>query len=136
MQRVPAGATISHPPSPLVTVEASRDVAARLEKALPAAPNISTGFTIDDVTVGRGGLTQPLPDGSELPSMPGFLDARLVRLGTSGPGSYWEEGGYATWGVAYPDTASAADAFRVLTAEFQGRGRLGHAAHRGRRAPG
>jgi hypothetical protein len=95
------------------------NVAAILEDVLPVASNVPSGFTVDDVTTGTDALHQPLAEGSELPSIPGFLDARLVRVGTSGQGSYWQEGGYATWGAAYTDAEHAATAFDALAREFE-----------------
>ena len=91
-----------------------------LEHVLATDDNVPNGITVDDVALGDSALSQPLPESSTLPSLPGFIDARLVRLGTSGPGSYWDEGGYVTWGAAYESAAAATAAFEVLTADFHG----------------
>jgi hypothetical protein len=43
----------------------------------------------------------------------------MTRVGTSGPGSYWEEGGYVVWAALYQDRATAAGAFDVLVHEHE-----------------
>jgi hypothetical protein len=102
------------------SAQPSQDAQAVLEVVLATETNVPEGITIDDVTLGDDALRQPLPEDTQLPRLRGFVDARLVRLGTSGAGSYWEEGGYVTWGAAYLSAAEATAAFDVLAADFQG----------------
>ena len=44
----------------------------------------------------------------------------MSRIGTSGLGSYWEEGGYVSWTALYETADDAAAAFTVLISEHQG----------------
>jgi hypothetical protein len=76
-------------------------------------------LTVDDQLRGREALEQPVALLSETTfvAQPGFVDARMTRLGTSGPGSYWEEGGYVTWTALYETREAAAAAFDVLVTE-------------------
>jgi hypothetical protein len=85
------------------------------------AKTVPSGMTVDDELSGRDALVQPvaLLEHSTFTAQPGFVDARMTRVGTSGPGSYWEEGGYVTWAALYETPAAAAGAFGVLVTEHE-----------------
>ncbi len=73
-------------------------------------------MTLDHLTDGLDALVQPvvLLKDSTLAAQPGFVDARMTRIGTSGEGSYWEEGGFVTWTAVYESDADAEAALGVL----------------------
>jgi hypothetical protein len=81
-----------------------------------SAETVPAGMTIDDELSGRKALEQPvlLLEQHSLLDQAGFVDARMTRLGTSGPGSYWEEGGYVTWAALYGSAAAAETALGAL----------------------
>lgn len=83
--------------------------------------SLAEGMTVDDQLVGRDALVQPvaLLEASTFSQQAGFVDARMTRVGTSGPGSYWEEGGFVAWAALYQDPAAAARAFEVLLHEHE-----------------
>jgi hypothetical protein len=81
---------------------------------------VPRGMTVDDELKGLEALVQPLQTGSTFQTMPGFVDARMTRIGTSGqPGSYWQEGGYVTWAALYQTPDAAAAAIEVLIREHE-----------------
>lgn len=92
-----------------------------LSRIVVTEQTLAPGMTVDDQLVGRDALIQPvaLLNGSTFPQQPGFVDARMTRVGTSGPGSYWEEGGFVVWAALYSDAAAAAAAFEVLLSEHE-----------------
>jgi hypothetical protein len=83
--------------------------------------DLEPGETIDSLDVGLGALLQPvgLLETSTLREQPGFVDARMTRIGTSGQDSYWEVGGYVSWAAVYSSDADAERAFEVLVAEHE-----------------
>ncbi len=80
---------------------------------------VPDGMTVDHEISGLEALVQPLQEGSTFPTQPGFVDARMTRVGTSGPGSYWLEGGYITWTALYQAPQAAGAAFEVLISEHE-----------------
>jgi hypothetical protein len=82
---------------------------------------VPPGMTVDDQLRGQDALVQPvaLLEDSAFLRQPGFVDARMTRVGTSGPGSYWEEGGYVTWAALYDTTAAAGAAFAALVSDHE-----------------
>lgn len=83
--------------------------------------DLEPGETIDSLDVGLGALLQPvaLLENSTLVEQPGFLDARMTRIGTQGQDSYWDVGGYVSWAAVYTSEADAETAFGVLIAEHE-----------------
>jgi hypothetical protein len=83
--------------------------------------DLGPGETIDSLDVGLGALLQPvgLLENSTLREQPGFVDARMTRIGTRGQDSYWEVGGYVSWAAVYASDADAETAFEVLAAEHE-----------------
>jgi hypothetical protein len=83
--------------------------------------DLEPGETIDSLDVGLGALLQPvgLLENSTLREQPGFVDARMTRIGTRGQDSYWEVGGYVSWAAVYSSDADAERAFEVLVAEHE-----------------
>jgi hypothetical protein len=83
--------------------------------------DLEPGETIDSLDVGLGALLQPvtLLEDSTFGEQPGFVDARMTRIGTQGQDSYWEVGGYVSWAVLYNSDADAERAFEVLVAEHE-----------------
>ena len=81
--------------------------------------DLAPGETIESLDVGLGALLQPvgLLENSTLWEQPGFVDARMTRIGESGLGSYWDVGGYVSWAAVYNSDADAARSFEVLVAE-------------------
>ena len=107
-------------PQPTVLTESASPFGIEdLDRIVVTAVNAPAGLTVDDELRGQEALEQPvalLPE-TTFTQQPGFVDARMTRLGTSGPGSYWEEGGYVTWAALYLAPGSAATAFAVLVEE-------------------
>lgn len=83
--------------------------------------DLEPGETIDSLDVGLDALVQPvgLLEHSTLREQPGFVDARMTRIGTFGQDSYWEVGGYVSWAAVYANDADAERAFEVLVAEHE-----------------
>ena len=83
--------------------------------------DLEPGETIDSLNVGLDALLQPvgLLESSTLREQPGFVDARMTRIGTAGQDSYWEVGGYVSWAAVYSSEADAESAFEVLVAEHE-----------------
>jgi hypothetical protein len=83
--------------------------------------DLEPGETIDSLDVGLDALLQPvaLLDDSRLMAQPGFVDARMIRIGTDGQDSYWQVGGFVSWAALYASDADAARAFEVLVAEHE-----------------
>jgi hypothetical protein len=83
--------------------------------------DLEPGETIDSLDVGLGALLQPvgLLENSTFWEQPGFVDARMTRIGTRGQDSYWEVGGYVSWAALYNSDANAERAFEVLVAEHE-----------------
>ena len=83
--------------------------------------DLEPGETIDSLDVGLGALLQPvgLLENSTFREQPGFVDARMTRIGTQGQDSYWEVGGYVSWAAVYANDADAERAFEVLVAEHE-----------------
>lgn len=83
--------------------------------------DLAPGETIDSLDVGLGALVQPvtLLETSTFRDQPGFVDARMTRIGTQGQDSYWEVGGYVSWAALYDSDAAAERAFEVLVAEHE-----------------
>ena len=77
--------------------------------------------TIDSLDVGLGALVQPvtLLENSTFWEQPGFVDARMTRIGTQGQDSYWEVGGYVSWAALYDSEDDAMRAFEVLVTEHE-----------------
>ncbi|HET9496782.1 MAG TPA: hypothetical protein VFP83_00430 [Candidatus Limnocylindria bacterium] len=127
--QAPPSANAEHSPSDLPTAlpTASQSPtpgpfgAADLPRIVLSEDHLEPGMTLDDVTTGIEALIQPvaLLEMSTFRSQPGFVDARMTRIGTSGPGSYWEEGGYVTWTALYASPTESETAFEVLVAEHE-----------------
>ena len=83
--------------------------------------DLEPGETIDSLDVGLDALLQPvgLLANSTLREQPGFLDARMTRIGIAGQDSYWEAGGYVSWAAVYDSDAEAEGALDVLVAEHE-----------------
>src|SRR5688500_3329436 len=83
--------------------------------------DLEVGETIDSLDVGLGALLQPvgLLENSTLAQQPGFVDARMTRIGVQGQDSYWQVGGYVSWAAVYATDANAERAFEVLIAEHE-----------------
>jgi hypothetical protein len=83
--------------------------------------NVPPGMTVDDQLRGHDALVQPvaLLEDPALLRQPGFVDARMSRVGTSGPGSYWDEGGFVTWAALYDTPIAAGAAFAALVSDHQ-----------------
>ena len=83
--------------------------------------DLEPGETIDSLDVGLGALLQPvgLLEHSTLAEQPGFVDARMTRIGIQGQDSYWEVGGYVSWAAVYASDADAEKAFEALVAEHE-----------------
>ncbi len=92
---------------------------ADLPRIVLGEDHLESGWTVDDVVNGREALVQPvaLLEHSSFAEQPGFVDARMTRIGTSGQGSYWEEGGYVTWTAVYASDKDAEAALEVLIQE-------------------
>ena len=115
-----AESTSNQNPSPRPTVGGSTPIATpqagiltseSLSQVVITADSLPAGMTIDDDLRGREALVVCAS------CTTGFLDARMTRVGTSGPGSYWEEGGYVTWAALYETPQLASSAMEVLVAE-------------------
>jgi hypothetical protein len=100
---------------------APRLIAADLPEIVITPTTLPDGMTIDDQLSGLDALIQPLMllEETAFAVQPGFVDARMTRVGTSGPGSYWEEGGYVTWAALYETAQLASDAMDVLVSEHE-----------------
>lgn len=108
------------PASPLPTASPSAATAgsADLSRIVLTEEHLRPGMTLDDLRTGLDALLQPLAlEETELAMQPGFVDARMTRIGTTGQDSYWEVGGYVTWAAVYENEADAAAAFDVLVTE-------------------
>ena len=83
--------------------------------------DLERGETIDSLDVGLGALVQPvtLLDTSTFWEQPGFVDARMTRIGTQGQDSYWDVGGYVSWAALYDSDADAERAIVVLVTEHE-----------------
>jgi hypothetical protein len=94
---------------------------ADLPRIVLSEAQLGSGMTLDDLTTGRDALVQPvgLLEHSTFAVQPGFVDARMTRIGTSGRGSYWEEGGYVTWTAVYASDSDAEAALDVLIKEHE-----------------
>jgi hypothetical protein len=109
----PTATLVAYSPTPFGTED--------LPGIVITGDTVPSGMTIDDELSGRDALMQPtaLLEHSTFAAQPGFVDARMTRVGTSGPGSYWEEGGYVTWTALYQTPLMAAGAFEVLVSEHE-----------------
>ena len=83
--------------------------------------DLEPGETIDSLDGGPSALLQPvsLLENSTLKEQPGFVDARMTRIGTQGQDSYWEVGGYVSWAAVYASTLEGDLAFHVLVSEHE-----------------
>ena len=92
-----------------------------LPRIVLSEAHLKPGWTLDDLVTGFEALMQPvlLLEHTVLGEQPGFVDARMTRIGTSGQESYWEEGGYVTWTAVYETAADAQGAFKVLIEEHE-----------------
>jgi hypothetical protein len=97
--------------TPIATLQPSGLISESLPKIVITAGSLPAGMTIDDEVRGREALVVCST------CTTGFLDARMTRVGTSGPGSYWDEGGYVTWAALYETPQLASRAMEVLIAE-------------------
>ncbi len=97
--------------------------AADLPRIVLSEEHLEPGWTLDELTNGFSALVQPIallePEYTVFAEQPGFVDARMTRIGTTGQGSYWEVGGYVTWVVVYEAEGDAEGAFEVLIAEHE-----------------
>lgn len=95
--------------------------AADLPRIVLGEDHLEPGMTLDDLVTGFEALMQPvgLLEHTVFGDQPGFVDARMTRIGTSGQGSYWDEGGYVTWTAVYETEGEADGALGVLIEEHE-----------------
>lgn len=107
------------PPSTVSPSAATADFGSvDLSRIVLTEHDLRPGMTLDDLRTGLDALLQPLAlEETELALQPGFVDARMTRIGTTGQDSYWEVGGYVTWVAVYESEADAVAAFDVLVTE-------------------
>lgn len=123
--QAPPSATAEPSPSDLPTASQSSTPgpfgSADLTRIVLSEDHLESGMTLDHLTWGLDALVQPvaLLENSSFAAQPGFVDARMTRIGTSGQGSYWEEGGYVTWTAVYASDSHAEAAFDVLVTEHE-----------------
>lgn len=123
--QAPPSATAEPSPSELATASPSSTPgpfgSADLVRIVLSEEHLEFGETLDDLTWGLDALVQPvfMLEKSTFSAQPGFVDARMTRIGTTGPGSYWEVGGYVSWTVVYASATEAEAAFDVLVAEHE-----------------
>jgi hypothetical protein len=108
-------------PTPSPTSEPGTFAAGDLPTIVLDEDDLVPGETIDSLNVGLDALLQPvaLLESSSLRAQPGFVDARMTRIGVAGQDSYWEVGGYVTWVALYAGDADAKKAFEVLVTEHE-----------------
>jgi len=120
-------ATPASPPTPTPTAQPTPSLTPKpgtfgdLPAIVLDEDDLQPGETIDSLDVGFGALVQPvtLLETSTFSEQPGFVDARMTRIGTQGQDSYWEVGGYVSWAALYESDAAAERAFEVLVAEHE-----------------